>query len=139
MLLRLNPSEAAVRVPVLSGKLALAQTRDGGWTLAAQDLLAVAENAAIFNHADIQGEWKDGANGHGKLTLSQVDLAAIKPLLRHLPLEQNAAWKALAPPVLWKKSRWLARRYCRPSRYQVSGAFRQLVGRARACCPRSPA
>ena len=114
-------------MPVLSGKLALAQTRDGVWTLAAQDLLAVAENAAIFNHADIQGEWKDGANGHGKLTLSQVDLAAIKPLLRHLPLEQNAAWKALAPPVLDGKSPCrLARRYCRPQPLSGVGRFRQL-------------
>lgn len=127
VLLRLNPSEAAVRVPVLSGKLALAQTRDGVWTLAAQDLLAVAENAAIFNHADIQGEWKDGANGHGKLTLSQVDLAAIKPLLRHLPLEQNAAWKALAPTGFVEKVQvgWRGD-IVAPSRYQVSGAFRQL-------------
>lgn len=127
VLLRLNPSEEAVRVPVLSGRVELAQSRDGVWTLAAQDLLAVAENAAIFNHADIQGEWKDGANGHGKLTLSQVDLAAIKPLLRHLPLEQNAAWKTLAPTGFVDKVHvgWRGD-IVAPSRYQVSGAFRQL-------------
>lgn len=127
VLLRLNPNEDAVRVPVLSGAVQLSQSSSGVWKLAAHDLVAVAENAAIFDHADIDGEWKEGSDGHGKLTLSQVDLAAIKPLLRHLPLDQNTAWKTLDPTGFVEKVHvgWRGD-VVAPSRYQVSGAFRQL-------------
>lgn len=136
LLWRLRPEADAVRIPTLSGKLTLREMPRKLWQLTAEDLVAVSETGSLFDHSQASGEWQEGEQGHGTLTLSRLDLAALKPLLRHLPFDQNPAWKTLDPSGFVEsiKLAWQGD-VTAPRRYSVSGGFRQLGWRGGKVLP----
>ena len=127
-LMKLNPDEPPVRVARLSGELGIERNLTGtSTTLKARDLVALTEAGAIFDHAQIDGSWSEGAKGQGRLALSRADLAALRPLIRALPLGENRAWRALDPggfveavELSWRGD------VVAPSRWTLAGRFRNL-------------
>ncbi len=97
VLLRPDAHRDPVSVPRLSGEIELKTGRGNRHTLAARKLLAQTSTGMLFDNAALQAEWRPGRNGEGKLSVSRADLGALRPLLRVLPLGENASWNALDP------------------------------------------
>ncbi|MCG9081616.1 YhdP family protein [Laribacter hongkongensis] len=127
VVLRPEAAGPLVAVPNLSGEVELKPGADGGSELLARNLVAQTIDGKLFDQAEFRARWREGAKAGGSLSLSRADLGALRPLLRVLPLGENAAWRALDPDGFVEEvtADWQGS-LAAPGRYAVKGRFSGL-------------
>ena len=133
---RLSPEEEPLLLPQLAGQVLFKVLPSGRWQLRAQDLVAKTASGVLLDRASVEAEWMAGRNGDGFLSVDRLDLEALGPIFRRLPLDQTPVWKHFSPSGFIETARlsWQGE-LPTPSRYQFSGQFRRLGWQGNAILP----
>ena len=128
-------SSGTVVIPVIGGKLNV-ERHGERYDIDASDLTLSSSTGIAFEHSHIHGFWLAGASGGGELSLDNVDLLHLTPLVHGLGIDRNPLFSRFAPSghLQSLKLAWSGH-LAAPTRYRVSTQFRQLAWKAFGMIP----
>ncbi|WP_246542755.1 YhdP family protein [Paludibacterium yongneupense] len=128
-------SSGTVAIPVFGGRLDIARHGER-YDIDASDLTLSSSTGIAFEHSHIHGSWQGGASGGGELSLDNVDLLHLTPLVHGLGLDRNPLFARFAPSGRLQavKVMWSGHLEA-PTRYRVSTRFNQLAWKTFGAIP----
>ncbi|WP_062789241.1 YhdP family protein [Aquitalea pelogenes] len=132
-----TPRDAHTLVlPVISGKLQLERSAKGAYVINASNLTLASSSGLAFDNSSIRGDWLPGEQGHGQLTLDNVNVAHLTPFIRALGGDGNSLFSRFAPSGQLKNLSlgWTGPLQS-PRQYTVATRFDSLAWQAFASVP----
>lgn len=91
------PSARELVLPQLQGKLQLDRQSGGSYKIVASDLTLASVTGLAFDKSSIKGQWQPGVKGGGELTLDNVDVGHLTPLIHALGVDANPLFARFSP------------------------------------------
>lgn len=86
-----------IHLPEFSGKLDVQRSGDGTYKAHAHDLTLSTDAGVAFNKASAELQFKQGEDGFGQVSLDNIDLAPLAPVIHALAVDRNPLIGRFAP------------------------------------------
>jgi uncharacterized protein (TIGR02099 family) len=86
-----------IHLPEFSGKLEVKRSSDGTYLAHAHDLTLSTDAGLAFSKASAELQFKQGEDGFGQISLDNIDLAPLAPVIHALAVDRNPLIGRFAP------------------------------------------